>query len=301
MYNLESNLLEFRPLNQSTQRLIQSVNIMLRLFLLIRFIISLSILSGLLLAIYTSEILNDSIFIYIAISYLGVYFCYTLILLIFTLKQPRNRLEHKRKKYIIGILNTWIIFIGIFTLFYSRFTEDSNHNNNIYIYLFLLGVYNIYSTVFAWLFSLSLTCCVLGIINRCENNNFGNNIAKYTILNTIEELTDVRIFSELITDNSNRIDTTSCCICIENFTQLDEVRILRCGHFFHTDCIIQWLRKNNACPYCRKDFTKDNLLDTESDLADRMNLEYDTDENIEGGMSHNDEGDLLISYLSDDE
>jgi len=47
--------------------------------------------------------------------------------------------------------------------------------------------------------------------------------------------------------------STSCSICIEDFEEGEKIRLLpRCGHAFHTDCIIPWLtERQGCCPYCK--------------------------------------------------
>ncbi|PON91993.1 43kDa postsynaptic protein [Trema orientale] len=43
-----------------------------------------------------------------------------------------------------------------------------------------------------------------------------------------------------------------CSICIQELRGGDSVRRLpKCGHFFHLDCIDQWLRRQGSCPICR--------------------------------------------------
>lgn len=41
----------------------------------------------------------------------------------------------------------------------------------------------------------------------------------------------------------------SCSICLEACT--DAAHTLTCGHTFHTQCIVRWLRASNQCPVCR--------------------------------------------------
>lgn len=46
-----------------------------------------------------------------------------------------------------------------------------------------------------------------------------------------------------------------CALCIEHFGGDDEVRVLRCGHYFHKQCIDHWLldaqqHKERTCPLC---------------------------------------------------
>ncbi|XP_041369031.1 RING-H2 finger protein ATL3-like [Gigantopelta aegis] len=43
----------------------------------------------------------------------------------------------------------------------------------------------------------------------------------------------------------------NCGICITEFAAGDRKRVLKCKHFFHVDCIDQWLQKTALCPLCR--------------------------------------------------
>ena len=47
-----------------------------------------------------------------------------------------------------------------------------------------------------------------------------------------------------------------CALCMELFVETDEVRVLKCKHYFHTKCIDQWLvetqrSKSRSCPLCQ--------------------------------------------------
>ncbi|VEU19542.1 DEKNAAC100498 [Brettanomyces naardenensis] len=49
-----------------------------------------------------------------------------------------------------------------------------------------------------------------------------------------------------------------CTICLETFTDADEVRGLSCGHVFHVECIDPWLTNRRACcPTCKRDFLEE--------------------------------------------
>ncbi|KAM3586349.1 hypothetical protein VKS41_002869 [Umbelopsis sp. WA50703] len=63
---------------------------------------------------------------------------------------------------------------------------------------------------------------------------------------------------EAIANLKNRITTTQdvdenqdCSVCKEEFGIAEQVLILPCQHFFHQDCIKQWLQVNGTCPICR--------------------------------------------------
>lgn len=50
----------------------------------------------------------------------------------------------------------------------------------------------------------------------------------------------------------------SCCICMEDFKDAEDVRTLPCLHIFHTNCIDSWLVRSRTCPICKLDITKNN-------------------------------------------
>ncbi|KAJ4981204.1 hypothetical protein NE237_032041 [Protea cynaroides] len=45
--------------------------------------------------------------------------------------------------------------------------------------------------------------------------------------------------------------SSTCAICVDEFVNGVDIRILPCRHFFHNKCILKWLENKNSCPYCR--------------------------------------------------
>ncbi|XP_012843165.1 PREDICTED: uncharacterized protein LOC105963319 [Erythranthe guttata] len=41
----------------------------------------------------------------------------------------------------------------------------------------------------------------------------------------------------------------TCTVCLEGFS--NEAYSMPCGHYFHGDCIREWLRTSHSCPVCR--------------------------------------------------
>ncbi|KAH6558847.1 hypothetical protein KP509_1Z042300 [Ceratopteris richardii] len=56
------------------------------------------------------------------------------------------------------------------------------------------------------------------------------------------------VVSRLTTDGDGNI----CPTCLEDYTSENQRRGLRCGHHFHTGCILHWLESSNRCPVCRQ-------------------------------------------------
>ena len=42
-----------------------------------------------------------------------------------------------------------------------------------------------------------------------------------------------------------------CSICMEDFTEGEEVVLCPCKHCYHDQCIKEWLRLKNSCPLCK--------------------------------------------------
>ena len=52
-------------------------------------------------------------------------------------------------------------------------------------------------------------------------------------------------------DKNGKIELPSCCICLNDINKNEETVLLPCGHMFHWNCCLTWLKNNNTCPMCR--------------------------------------------------
>ncbi|KAI3385101.1 hypothetical protein SNEBB_003464 [Seison nebaliae] len=51
---------------------------------------------------------------------------------------------------------------------------------------------------------------------------------------------------------------TQCSICMDDLKIDSTVKKLPCGHYFHEDCIMPWLRLHDTCPVCRESLAEDS-------------------------------------------
>lgn len=51
----------------------------------------------------------------------------------------------------------------------------------------------------------------------------------------------------------------ACGVCLAEFDDGDELRVLPCGHYFHQSCIDHWLlRSATVCPSCKQELLQDD-------------------------------------------
>lgn len=64
------------------------------------------------------------------------------------------------------------------------------------------------------------------------------------------------------------VDSNTCSICLDEYCNGDELRILPCLHSFHTHCIDSWLHRNATCPVCKLDINDPIWRATEQSTLD---------------------------------
>jgi len=123
---------------------------------------------------------------------------------------------------------------------------------------------------------------------------FGALYVLYNYLTHVPESQREKKIKEFLDKNKNKpiknIFNESCIICLDNFKEEEQnnndnkenketqkkddekTTVLECGHKFHDNCIINWLKKNNKCPICRINL---NLGDNQNKSSD-----YDYQNNI---------------------
>lgn len=56
---------------------------------------------------------------------------------------------------------------------------------------------------------------------------------------------------DLIIPNLSEYLGEQCSICMNSYETYENLRILECKHYFHKQCIEQWLQTRSTCPLCR--------------------------------------------------
>ena len=50
----------------------------------------------------------------------------------------------------------------------------------------------------------------------------------------------------------------TCSVCICDFEENEDLLRMPCGHLFHKDCIMPWIKDHNSCPTCRYELPTEN-------------------------------------------
>ncbi|KAF5762153.1 putative transcription factor C2H2 family [Helianthus annuus] len=52
--------------------------------------------------------------------------------------------------------------------------------------------------------------------------------------------------------NTSSMEVVECAVCLSKIEEDDEIRVLRCDHLFHKDCLDRCVEyKHTTCPLCR--------------------------------------------------
>jgi E3 ubiquitin-protein ligase AIP2 len=52
-------------------------------------------------------------------------------------------------------------------------------------------------------------------------------------------------------DGSSELECPTCTVCCESMKLGTKALFIPCGHTFHPECIVPWLKEHNTCPICR--------------------------------------------------
>ncbi|KFZ57634.1 E3 ubiquitin-protein ligase RNF43, partial [Podiceps cristatus] len=76
---------------------------------------------------------------------------------------------------------------------------------------------------------------------------------------------------------TSRWDSTSscssapvCAICLEEFSEGQELRIISCSHEFHRECVDPWLQQHHTCPLCMFNILARDSVDQATAAGSRL-------------------------------
>lgn len=74
-------------------------------------------------------------------------------------------------------------------------------------------------------------------------------IIKFIKLDLLKKF-DINTLYEFIYKEENLEITDICSICLDEYVINQKITNTLCNHYYHTDCINDWLKQNKKCPLC---------------------------------------------------
>ncbi|GJW56458.1 zinc finger, RING/FYVE/PHD-type containing protein [Tanacetum coccineum] len=136
-----------------------------------------------------------------------------------------------------------------------------------------------------FIFVIGLICCLFG---KVENYNHvrRQSIDLLSIAITPQPLSatglarpTIESYPKAVLGESCELpqDGGTCAICLSDYKPKEEIRTIPdCNHYFHVDCIDEWLKLNVTCPVCRKSAQNSSLVTPCSSLPLNSTTSVDT-------------------------
>ena len=114
--------------------------------------------------------------------------------------------------------------------------------------------YSMAETIFpelTMIFMISYTTCMIFRACKCyRDNNSNSNSNSNSNTNNERLIPEKKIKKEVILYTEDFSDQ-ECSICLEEFKINEELIKIDCNHYFHSQCINDWIKFNGSCPLCR--------------------------------------------------
>jgi len=76
--------------------------------------------------------------------------------------------------------------------------------------------------------------------------------------------------------NDEGVDT--CSICILELKDGDRIADLSCNHYFHGECLSEWIKKKNSCPLCQEEGIAKEVRSHDIEIGPRADTIQNADE-----------------------
>mmetsp|Transcript_115440 Transcript_115440/g.246722 ORF Transcript_115440/g.246722 Transcript_115440/m.246722 type:complete len:211 (+) Transcript_115440:2-634(+) len=168
--------------------------------------------------------------------------------------QCNNPESDGTKRCLQGLVMPLTIAVGFFLCCRCKTCQETNGQ----LYSFV-KMYLIYQTT-VWISMMFMVSCLVTMIFWLHRHGFletGPGPAMAAKPGLIEEIETVAYRSELFAtsgEDADDMQPPECSICQEEFNDENPIKRTPCGHFFHEECLGNWLGNfARSCPLCRTD------------------------------------------------
>ncbi|XP_067864213.1 E3 ubiquitin-protein ligase RNF43 [Heptranchias perlo] len=126
--------------------------------------------------------------------------------------------------------------------------------------------------------AFSVVVMILAVRIKCKQNRTRDSLQQQTI-NAISRLATHRYRSRCRSQGHERqssLDSQSssmsepvCAICLEEFADGQDLRIISCFHEFHKECVDPWLLQHRTCPLCMYNIIEGSSSVAQQEVHDR--------------------------------
>ena len=64
-----------------------------------------------------------------------------------------------------------------------------------------------------------------------------------------------------------------CTICYDDLSTNIIRKVIVCGHIFHDECLVKWLKERETCPNCKHSLTKSTMEERREELLETSRIE----------------------------
>ena len=94
-------------------------------------------------------------------------------------------------------------------------------------------------------------------LKKLDNTNQSYHMVKKNYENIVSESTYLLNILEKLGDTEvNNEEINACAVCFEE----QHLSLTKCGHIYCKDCIIEWMKKIQNCPICKKELTSNDIF-----------------------------------------
>jgi len=175
---------------------------------------------------------------------------------------------------ILGFQNVWLV-LGF--NWCSECRTCLATSPELFNWVQFLVVFGTVVTIFLMLLPVLFYVGVVLVVHLIGTGRIKNNSAARA--DTLELLEKVEYSTDLFANSADANDSRpagDCCCCCDDFNAEKVIVRTPCEHYFHEDCLGEWLKLAKTCPICRLDLefaTEEKSLSAEKVAAAGADIE----------------------------